>query len=577
MDGIVNFKDINVPYTVKHVVQNSSPEKVLKEETKNQKYGEWTQATALTFEGYKHVGEIVNKKIGDDPITIYVYYEPDETQKATVTYTVENGTVTNESDAIVKANASGLTGSTAAAAAGYKFDGWYKGNEFITNELTLTPETAKPYLNKNGDLYAATTFTAKFEPKADLSYTVNYYWNGTTEKVAEPTTVYGQTFGAEGKASPATIDGCTITPESDKEKSITIGADSTKNVINFYYYKNVTLTANSDTKTYNGQEQSVSGFTGAPEGADFRVITVGASGTDVGTYDATFPDGTKGKVDATGKYIVTAANPGTLTISKREVTLTSASDEKVYDGTALTKPKVTVSGDGFVKGEVSDIEATGSVTNVSDSPVVNTITFKTGANFKASNYNIQKTEGTLTINKRPVTLTSEGGSKPYDGTALTKPVVTVSTGENEGFVDGEVSEIKATGSVTYVSEGEVTNAITFTLNDGKLESNYDITKNEGKLSITETTAEVVVTITGHNNTVTYNGSEQSITGYDVDINNKLYKESDFKFSGNAEAKGTNAGTYDMGLTDDQFTNISDNFANVMNRRLSFCVFGKWGR
>lgn len=67
---------------------------------------------------------------------------------------------------------------------------------------------------------------------------------------------------------------------------------------------------------------------------------------------------------------------------------------------------------------------------------------------------------------------------------------------------------------------------------------------------------------GDFDTVTYNGSEQSVEGYDVSIDNDLYKATDFTFSGNAEAKGTNAGTYDMGLTDDQFTNISDNFANV---------------
>ena len=57
---------------------------------------------------------------------------------------------------------------------------------------------------------------------------------------------------------------------------------------------------------------------------------------------------------------------GTLSIDKRPVTLTSESDEKVYDGTALTKPDVTVEGDGFVDGEVNDLKANGSVTNVSD-------------------------------------------------------------------------------------------------------------------------------------------------------------------------------------------------------------------
>ena len=40
--------------------------------------------------------------------------------------------------------------------------------------------------------------------------------------------------------------------------------------------------------------------------------------------------------------------PGTLTIEKRNVTLTSATDSKTYDGTALTNDTVTVGGDGFV-------------------------------------------------------------------------------------------------------------------------------------------------------------------------------------------------------------------------------------
>ena len=49
---------------------------------------------------------------------------------------------------------------------------------------------------------------------------------------------------------------------------------------------------------------------------------------------------------------------------------------------------------------------------------------------------------------------------------------------------GEVKDIKATGSVTYVSEGKVTNTITYTPNSAFKEGNYSITKNEGKLYIT---------------------------------------------------------------------------------------------
>ena len=90
-------------------------------------------------------------------------------------------------------------------------------------------------------------------------------------------------------------------------------------------------------------------------------------------------------------------------------------------------------------------------------------------------------EKTYQITKRSVTLTSETASKAYDGTPLTRPVVAVG---GDGFVTGEVTEIKATGSVTYVSEGEVTNTITYTEGANFKESNYDITKTEGKLSIT---------------------------------------------------------------------------------------------
>ena len=184
------------------------------------------------------------------------------------------------------------------------------------------------------------TQTVTFEKQTDTltfyykkntaAYTVNYYLNGTTTKVADSkndTAPLGETV----TKSPITVDG--YTPVSNDKKSITIGTGT--NEINFYYYENVTLTANSDTKTYDGTQKSVSGFTGAPVDADFRNITVGASGTDVGTYDAIFPDGTKGTVDGTGKYIVTATNPGTLKITKQSITVNVTGNNATfdYDGT----------------------------------------------------------------------------------------------------------------------------------------------------------------------------------------------------------------------------------------------------
>ena len=507
----------------------------------------------------------------------------------------------------------------------------------------------------DGTLTEDTTVTVIYRKRNDLSYTVNYYWNGTTEKVATSKTFDGQTFGKTVEASPATIEGYTITPESNKKKSIKIIEG--KNEINFYYYENVELTAKSKTETYDGQEQSVSGFTGAPEDADFSDITVGAKGTNVGEYPAEFADGTVGKVDTSKKYIVTEATDGKLEINKRVVTLTSEGGSKAYDGTALTKPDVTIGGDGFVAGEVSDIKATGSVTYVSEGEVTNTITYTEGEKFNADNYDIQKTEGKLSITaatakvtvtitgnkvtetydgsektaknytvsidndlyteddftftgeaevkatnagtydmglnksqfknknnnfsdsnvefvvndgqleikKRVVTLTSEGGSKVYDGTPLTKPDVTIG---GDGFVAGEVSDIKATGSVTHVSEGEVTNTITYTPVDGKFDAdNYTITKKEGKLSITPLDG-VVVTIKGRTKTVTYDGEEHTAWKYDViDISDPLYIKAPDEvpnfWNKNAKgARGTDAGTYAMGWEAADFENTNTNFSNV---------------
>ncbi len=69
-----------------------------------------------------------------------------------------------------------------------------------------------------------------------------------------------------------------------------------------------------------------------------------------------------------------------------------------------------------------------------------------------------------------------------------------------------------------------------------------------------------MTITGKTSTVTFNGKEQSVNGYDVSIPaGSLYKAADFTFNGTAEAKGTDVKTYDMKLSATNFTNNNKNF------------------
>lgn len=127
------------------------------------------------------------------------------------------------------------------------------------------------------------------------------------------------------------------------------------------------------------------------------------TGKDVNTYEydltITYTDATLKTDTTTPAEPKTASAKATYTITPAQVTLTSKSASKDYDGTALTKPEVTVGGAGATvfKNEVTDIKANGSVIDPGPA-VTNTITYTPGANFKATNYNISKFEGKLSIN-----------------------------------------------------------------------------------------------------------------------------------------------------------------------------------
>ena len=125
--------------------------------------------------------------------------------------------------------------------------------------------------------------------------------------------------------------------------------------------------------------------------------------------------------------------------------------------------------------------------------------------------------------------------------------------------DGATYEF--TGSQTNVGESD--NTFTYALKDGTLASNYIITTEAGKLTVTPVTDEVTVTIKEHSAEHVYDGNEKTVTGYDVkSISNQLYTEDDFTFNGTAEAKGTNVGEYPMNVQASDFTNNSNNFAKV---------------
>lgn len=392
------------------------------------------------------------------------------------------------------------------------------------------------------------------------SCTVRYLWNGTYEKVAEDKVVPDMTVSQTYTESPIPVDGYTYV--SSDSKSITIDPDSSKNVIIFYYYKNVTLTANSDTLEYNGFEQSVSGFTGAPEGADFSDINVGATGIDAGTYPAAFADGTVGTVDATGKYIVTKANDGSLVISpiSTVITITANSKTREYNGEALTDNGYTFTQGVLVNGDVLQAVVEGSQTNKGSSAnVVKSYKVVRGSDDVTGNYKFtDSVNGTLTITAKPLTITADDAEKVYDGQPLTKNSFT-----NTELAEGDKLTATVTGSQTNVgSSDNVASAAVIMAGEENVTANYTITYEKGSLTVTPVTDEVIVTVTERGGDYLYDGGEKVVTGYDAVSSNPLYTANDYSFSGDATVKSTNAGSYDMELAPEDFKNTSANFTNV---------------
>ena len=361
------------------------------------------------------------------------------------------------------------------------------------------------------------------------------------------------------KTKPYDGDGFDIKSVFENEIASAVPTDGSKNE-----YVTITYTI----KDSEGNE--VGTYTIADKGTNGKwdPATDLTTPADVGEYNYTVIC-TISDAKTDNPHAATVSADGTMkfTITERGgLTVAGTAYNDMYDGDSHGEAAVAmIDGkpvtDGVtIKYKVDNGEWTTTVPTVKDVADSTTVQVKA----EKTGYKTAEATYTLTVTQRQVTLTSDSASKPYDGTPLTRPNVTVS---GDGFVEGEVSDIKAIGTVTNISDGEVDNTITYTKNQSFKASNYDITEKIGKLSIVSPNT-VVVTIKGNEETVIYNGKEKTATGYTVEsISSEVYTSADFKLADGsaAEVKAVNAKAtpYYMGLTADSFVNINPNFSEVV--------------
>ena len=369
---------------------------------------------------------------------------------------------------------------------------WTAKDTVITAELDTTLNVTKTSYVPDGQKAAlgqTITYTIKVQNAGNVPYTnvkVEDPLTGLTETIETLPVGETRTFTTEYVVTEADVleghvlNTATATgdkikdPASDEPKEPN-GGDEVETPT----FAPITIKPRDVTATYNGAAitgKDVEITSGKLlEGHKLSAAVIG-SGVNAGSYELTL-DPEKIKIvdannnDVSGMYARTIL-PGKLIINKRSVLITSQSATKTYDGSALTRPAVTITGDGFVPGELAKAEATGSITNVGSTP--NTIQYTTTGAFNAANYSIALSVGTLTVTEKPkpeprrtfnLTISyvyqngkraaasyNRGGLKNGETFDITSPVIAGYTA-SETVVSGTIYNRDIKVTVIYTADG----------------------------------------------------------------------------------------------------------------------------
>jgi uncharacterized repeat protein (TIGR02543 family) len=392
--------------------------------------------------------------------TLYAQWTPDN---YTVSYNANEADSGLAPDDQIKTYGVDLTlafNTNGLAKTGHMFNGW---NTQADGNGTSYAEGATYTGNAALVLYAKWTIN---------QYTVAFQTDGTLGASLTGNTNQVVNHGANGTAVTANVPSgyqfvnWTVTDVPYSIEATVTPSNVIENmalVANFVANDALVITAASAEKVYDGTGLTTNGYSitsgNLAEGHALVSVTVTGSQTLAGASpnvpsDAEIRDGSNN--DVTHLYNLTYIN-GALTVTQRPLTITAASDAKVYDGTALTTNGYSVTSGSPAAGDTLDsVTVTGSQTDVGSSDNVPSAASITNgsAEVVTASYAITYANGTLSVTpKNASTLTiSDVGPFPYDGAAKTpEPVVN----------DGAVVLVKATDyTLSYAAN---TNAGTATV------------------------------------------------------------------------------------------------------------------
>lgn len=274
--------------------------------------------------------------------------------------------------------------------------------------------------------------------------------------------------------------------------TLTLYADAT---ITAKYVVKASVTADDKSMTYGEEVPELTYTPDVPDGYTLTTptLSLGDYNAETGTRaiilsNAWVADGSGTALDAA--QLELTVNNGTLTVAKRNITISAKPVTSEYTGSAVDATDSEITSGSLVEGDtVKSVEYTGGPVNVgtgTSTPSAAVIVDAKG-NDVTANYNITYSGAEVTVSKYSgeVVITAKDATKPYDGSALTASNdVTVSGLLGSDTVDATVSgeaTVPGKDGTAKIGDYVIKNAAGEKVND-----NYaNIKLVDGKLSVTK--------------------------------------------------------------------------------------------
>lgn len=274
--------------------------------------------------------------------------------------------------------------------------------------------------------------------------------------------------------------------------TITLYADAT---ITAKYVVKASVTADDKSMTYGEEVPELTYTPDVPDGYTLTTptLSLGDYNAETGTRaiilsNAWVADGNGTALDAA--QLELTVNNGTLTVAKRDITISAKPVSSEYTGSAVNATENEITSGSLATGDsIKSVEYTGGPVNVGtgvSTPSAAVIVDANGNDVTAY-YNISYSGADITVNKYSgeVVITAKDATKPYDGSALTASNdVTVS-----GLLGTDTVEAKVSGEATVPGKDGTAKVDSYVIKNAAGEDvsgNYGNVKlTDGKLTVTK--------------------------------------------------------------------------------------------